>query len=74
VLLASFGVEHMMITTVHAYTSSQSLMDMPTRKRRRGRSAALSIVPTTTGAAPGRSGQAHGCLSTGQARAARTLI
>jgi glyceraldehyde 3-phosphate dehydrogenase len=40
-----------MITTVHAYTSSQSLMDAPTRKRRRGRAAALSIVPTSTGAA-----------------------
>ena len=51
VLNDSFGVEHLMITTVHAYTSSQSLMDIPTRKRRRGRSAAVSIVPTTTGAA-----------------------
>jgi glyceraldehyde 3-phosphate dehydrogenase len=51
VLNDSFGVEHLMITTVHAYTSSQSLMDSPTRKRRRGRSAALSIVPTSTGAA-----------------------
>ena len=51
VLLNSFGVEHIMITTVHAYTSSQALMDTPRRKRRRGRSAALSIVPTTTGAA-----------------------
>jgi len=51
VLQDRFGVEHVMVTTVHAYTSSQSLMDIPTRKRRRGRSAALSIVPTTTGAA-----------------------
>jgi glyceraldehyde 3-phosphate dehydrogenase len=51
VLHESFGVEHIMITTVHAYTSSQSLMDAPTRKRRRGRAAALSIVPTSTGAA-----------------------
>ena len=51
VLHENYGVEHLMITTVHAYTSSQSLMDLPTRKRRRGRSAALSIVPTTTGAA-----------------------
>lgn len=51
VLNDAFGVEHLMITTVHAYTSSQSLMDIPTRKRRRGRSAAVSIVPTTTGAA-----------------------
>jgi glyceraldehyde 3-phosphate dehydrogenase (phosphorylating) len=51
VLHQRFGVEHLMITTVHAYTSSQSLMDIPTRKRRRGRAAALSIVPTSTGAA-----------------------
>jgi glyceraldehyde 3-phosphate dehydrogenase len=51
VLHERFGVEHLMMTTVHAYTSSQSLMDIPTRKRRRGRAAALSIVPTTTGAA-----------------------
>ncbi|MEX2132504.1 MAG: type I glyceraldehyde-3-phosphate dehydrogenase [Acidimicrobiia bacterium] len=51
VLHDSFGVEHLMMTTIHAYTSSQSLMDLPTRKRRRGRAAALSIVPTTTGAA-----------------------
>ncbi len=51
VLHATFGVERLMISTVHAYTSSQSLMDQPTRKRRRGRAAALSIVPTTTGAA-----------------------
>jgi glyceraldehyde-3-phosphate dehydrogenase type I len=50
VLLDSFGVEHLMMTTIHAYTSSQSLMDQPTRKRRRGRAAALSIIPTTTGA------------------------
>ncbi len=51
VLLDSFGVEHLMMSTVHAYTSSQALVDKPTRKRRRGRAAALSIVPSTTGAA-----------------------
>jgi glyceraldehyde 3-phosphate dehydrogenase len=51
VLQDSFGIEHLMMSTIHAYTSSQSLMDQPTRKRRRGRAAALSIVPTTTGAA-----------------------
>lgn len=51
VLHESFGIAHLMITTVHAYTSSQALMDTPVRKRRRGRAAALSIVPTTTGAA-----------------------
>jgi glyceraldehyde-3-phosphate dehydrogenase type I len=51
VLYESFGVEFIMFTTVHAYTSSQSLMDTPARHRRRGRAAALSIIPTTTGAA-----------------------
>ncbi len=51
VLNDAFGIEHLMFTTVHAYTSSQSLMDMPARHRRRGRAAALSIIPTTTGAA-----------------------
>ncbi|MEM9291950.1 MAG: type I glyceraldehyde-3-phosphate dehydrogenase [Acidobacteriota bacterium] len=51
VLNDTFGVDHLMITTIHAYTSSQALMDTPMRKRRRGRSAAVSIIPTTTGAA-----------------------
>jgi glyceraldehyde 3-phosphate dehydrogenase len=51
VLHESFGVEHLMITTIHAYTSSQTLTDTPMRKRRRGRAAAVSIIPTTTGAA-----------------------
>ncbi|HTQ78526.1 MAG TPA: type I glyceraldehyde-3-phosphate dehydrogenase, partial [Thermoanaerobaculia bacterium] len=50
VLQDAFGIEHLMLTTVHAYTSSQALMDTPVRKRRRGRAAALSIIPTTTGA------------------------
>ncbi len=51
VLNDTFGVEHVIFTTVHAYTSSQALMDTPVRKRRRGRAAALSIIPTSTGAA-----------------------
>ena len=46
----AFGIESLMLTTVHAYTSSQSLVDTPARKRRRGRAAAVSIIPTTTGA------------------------
>jgi glyceraldehyde-3-phosphate dehydrogenase type I len=50
VLSDSFGVEHLMMSTIHAYTSSQALVDKPTRKRRRGRAAALSIVPSTSGA------------------------
>ncbi|MBE0425709.1 MAG: type I glyceraldehyde-3-phosphate dehydrogenase [Nitrospirae bacterium] len=51
VLNDAFGVDFIVFTTVHAYTSSQSLMDTPARHRRRGRAAALSIIPTTTGAA-----------------------
>jgi glyceraldehyde 3-phosphate dehydrogenase len=51
VLHESFGVENIIFTTIHAYTSSQSLMDIPVRHKRRGRAAALSIIPTTTGAA-----------------------
>ena len=51
VLNDRFGIDYLMLTTIHAYTSSQSLVDTPTRKRRRGRAAALSIVPSTTGAA-----------------------
>jgi glyceraldehyde-3-phosphate dehydrogenase type I len=51
VLNDSFGIENLMFTTIHAYTSSQSLMDTPARHRRRGRAAAVSIIPTTTGAA-----------------------
>jgi glyceraldehyde-3-phosphate dehydrogenase type I len=51
VLHQAFGVEHVVFTTIHAYTSSQSLVDGPARKRPRGRAAAVSIIPTTTGAA-----------------------
>lgn len=51
VLIDEFGVKDIVFTTIHAYTASQSLMDRPIRKRRRGRAAALSVVPTTTGAA-----------------------
>jgi glyceraldehyde 3-phosphate dehydrogenase len=51
VLDESFGIKTGFLTTVHAYTSSQALIDGPNKKMRRGRSAAVSIVPTTTGAA-----------------------
>lgn len=50
VLQDQFGIVRLFITTVHAYTSSQSIMDKPTRKRRRGRAGALSMIPTSTGA------------------------
>jgi len=45
------GIEQAYITTVHSYTSDQSLHDQPHRDWRRARAAALSIIPTTTGAA-----------------------
>ncbi|NCB01561.1 MAG: type I glyceraldehyde-3-phosphate dehydrogenase [Spirochaetia bacterium] len=51
VLNDSFGIERGLMTTVHAYTNDQVVLDMPHKDLRRGRSAALSIIPTTTGAA-----------------------
>jgi len=51
VLDEAFGIESGLLTTVHAYTSSQAVVDTPSKKWRRGRAAAVSIVPTTTGAA-----------------------
>ena len=51
VLEENFGVENAMITTTHAYTSSQTTVDKRAKKRRRGRAAAVNIIPTTTGAA-----------------------
>ncbi len=51
VLHENFGVERGFMTTVHAYTSSQSLQDQPHKDPRRTRAAAVSIIPTTTGAA-----------------------
>ena len=51
VLNDAFEIEHAMVTTVHAYTSSQGLVDRPAKKLRRGRSAAASLIPTSTGAA-----------------------
>jgi glyceraldehyde 3-phosphate dehydrogenase len=51
VLNDTFGIESGLLTTVHAYTSSQAIVDAPAKKWRRGRAGAVSIVPTTTGAA-----------------------
>jgi len=51
VLDDNFGIESGLLTTIHAYTSSQAIVDSPSKKWRRGRAAAVSIVPTTTGAA-----------------------
>jgi glyceraldehyde 3-phosphate dehydrogenase len=46
-----FGIEHGLMTTVHAYTSDQRLQDMPHKDLRRARAAAVNLVPTSTGAA-----------------------
>jgi glyceraldehyde 3-phosphate dehydrogenase len=51
VLHEAFGLVHGFMTTVHAYTADQMLLDGPHKDLRRARSAALSIVPTSTGAA-----------------------
>jgi glyceraldehyde 3-phosphate dehydrogenase len=51
VLEERFGVENAMITTTHAYTSSQTTVDKRSKKRRRGRAGAVNIIPTSTGAA-----------------------
>jgi glyceraldehyde 3-phosphate dehydrogenase len=45
------GVKKALMTTIHAYTSSQAIVDSPAKKVRRGRAAAANFVPTTTGAA-----------------------
>ncbi|RLA92978.1 MAG: type I glyceraldehyde-3-phosphate dehydrogenase, partial [Deltaproteobacteria bacterium] len=51
VLLERFGMKRGLMTTVHAYTNDQRILDLPHRDLRRARAAALSMIPTTTGAA-----------------------
>jgi len=51
VLNDEFGIEKGLMTTVHAYTNDQRILDLPHKDLRRARAAALSIIPTTTGAA-----------------------
>ncbi len=51
VLYDNFGIEHGLVTTVHSYTNDQRILDLPHKDLRRARAAALSIIPTTTGAA-----------------------
>ena len=51
VLHEKFGIKKGWMTTVHAYTNDQQLLDLPHKDLRRARAAALSIIPTTTGAA-----------------------
>ena len=47
----NFGVEHGLMTTIHSYTNDQSLLDLPHKDKRRARAAAMSMIPSTTGAA-----------------------
>jgi glyceraldehyde 3-phosphate dehydrogenase len=54
VLHDAFGIEHGLMTTVHAYTNDQNILDLPHKDLRRARAAAQNIIPTTTGAAARR--------------------
>jgi glyceraldehyde 3-phosphate dehydrogenase len=51
VLLDEFGFRRGLVTTIHSYTNDQQLLDLPHKDLRRARAAAVSIIPTTTGAA-----------------------
>ncbi len=51
VILDNFGIKHGLMTTVHAYTGDQRLLDFPHSDLRRARAAAMSMIPTSTGAA-----------------------
>lgn len=51
ILHTEFGVEYGLMTTIHAYTNDQVVLDEPHKDLRRARAAALSMIPTTTGAA-----------------------
>ncbi len=51
VLLENYGIESGLMTTIHAYTGDQCLLDFPHKDLRRSRAAALSMIPTSTGAA-----------------------
>jgi glyceraldehyde 3-phosphate dehydrogenase len=68
VLDAAFGIEHGLMTTVHAYTNDQRILDLPHKDLRRARAAAENIIPTSTGAAravgkvlPHLNGKLDGC-------------
>ena len=51
VLKDSFGIEKGLVTTIHSYTNDQNILDLPHKDLRRARAAAMSMIPTTTGAA-----------------------
>jgi glyceraldehyde 3-phosphate dehydrogenase len=67
VLLESFGIKRGLMTTIHSYTNDQNILDLPHKDLRRARAAALSMIPSTTGAAkavaeviPELKGKLHG--------------
>ena len=51
VLLDNFGISYGLMTTIHSYTNDQQILDLPHKDLRRARAAALSMIPTSTGAA-----------------------
>ncbi|MEW5922756.1 MAG: type I glyceraldehyde-3-phosphate dehydrogenase [Candidatus Zixiibacteriota bacterium] len=68
VLLDNFGIEKGYMTTIHSYTNDQRILDLPHKDLRRARAAAMSMIPTTTGAAkaiseviPATKGKLDGC-------------
>src|SRR5690349_10502189 len=58
VVMDNFGFVHGSLVTVHSYTNDQNILDLPHKDLRRARAAAMSIIPTTTGAAK-EIGRAH---------------
>ncbi len=67
ILLDNFGIASGLMTTIHAYTNDQKILDLPHKDLRRARAAAMSMIPTTTGAAkaigeviPQLKGKLHG--------------
>jgi glyceraldehyde 3-phosphate dehydrogenase len=67
VLLKTFGIRHGFMTTIHAYTNDQQILDLPHKDLRRARAAGMSMIPTSTGAAkavglvlPELKGKMHG--------------
>ncbi|MDH5637582.1 MAG: type I glyceraldehyde-3-phosphate dehydrogenase [Nitrospinota bacterium] len=51
VMMNNFGIKNGLMTTIHSYTNDQRILDLPHKDLRRSRAAALSMIPTTTGAA-----------------------
>jgi glyceraldehyde 3-phosphate dehydrogenase len=67
VLMQTCGIKHGLMTTIHSYTNDQSILDLPHKDLRRARAAAMSMIPTSTGAAkavglvlPELKGKMHG--------------